>query len=66
MEISTPIFIWRIKMKLFGMIGQWLGMLAIVIGIIYEIHTGAHFGYILITIGGFIYAVATKIVHRRK
>lgn len=53
-------------MKLFGMIGQWLGMLAVIGGIYFEYRTGAHFGWIVLTAGSLIYAISTKIVHRRK
>jgi len=54
------------KLTIFGMAGQWLGMLAVVGGIYFEYRTGAHIGWIILSVGSLIYAISTKIVHRRK
>ena len=53
------------RLTIFGMVGQWLGMLAVIGGIIYEVHTGAHIGWVILTSGSLVYAISTKIVHRR-
>ena len=51
------------RMKLFAIIGQWFAGLLGVVGLTYEIATGAHFGYILITACGVAGYVFTKIRH---
>lgn len=54
------------KLKMWGFLGQWLGMLAILGGIYVEWRLGAHIGWATISLGSLIYAVSTKLVHRRK
>jgi len=49
-------------MQLSGMLGQWVGAIAIVIGIIYEKKTHAHWGFVLITAGSLCYALGTKLL----
>lgn len=44
-----------------GSSGQWLAVAAITAGIIIELIMHAHLGYILITSGSFIFAIATKV-----
>ena len=40
---------------------QLAGMIAVVVGIIYEIITKAHIGFFLITAGSLVFAIGTKI-----
>lgn len=49
--------------QLSGLVGQWVGMIAVVIGIVIEIQLGAHLGFVLITAGALVYAVATKLLN---
>lgn len=54
-----------------GDIGQWLGLLACIGGIVTEIHYAADMWHYLITIGAIVWGVATKvkyydIVERRR
>lgn len=51
------------KRQLSGLVGQWVGMIAVVIGIVIEIQLGAHLGFVLITAGALVYAIATKLVN---
>lgn len=51
------------KRQLSGLVGQWVGMIAVVIGIVIEIQLGAHLGFTLITAGALVYAIATKLVN---
>lgn len=44
-----------------GIIGQWVGMLAVIIGILIEVSMGAHIGFAAITGGSLVWAFATKI-----
>lgn len=44
-----------------GVIGQWAAFVALGIGIAIEIHYGADIGFMGITIGSVLFAVATKI-----
>lgn len=44
-----------------GIIGQWVGMLAVICGILIEVSMGAHFGFCAITAGSLVWAIATKI-----
>lgn len=48
-----------------GVLGQWLAAFTVVVGIIIEISYGAHLGFILITAGSLIFAIATKIKYLR-
>lgn len=53
--------------ELIGIYGQWLAVFVTTAGIGIEVGYGAHFGYILITAGAVILALATKVkYHRRK
>lgn len=44
-----------------GIIGQYGCLIMVVFAILYEIVTGAHLGYIMITAFGILYAVFVKI-----
>mgnify|MGYP000338942066 CR=1 FL=1 len=44
-----------------GIIGQWVGGVIVGIGIGIEISMGCDIGYILISCGSLIYALATKL-----
>lgn len=46
---------------IFGVIGQWAAFCALGVGIAIEIHYGADIGFMGITIGSVLFAVATKI-----
>ena len=48
-------------MYLIGVIGQWAAFCALGVGIAIEIHYGANIGFMGITIGSVLFAVATKI-----
>lgn len=50
---------------LIGSLGQWLGGLVSAFGIGFEIASGAHFGYVLITTGSVLFAVFTKLRYYR-
>ena len=50
------------KREISGMIGQWVGAIAVISGIFIEIVMGADIGYIAITAGSFCYAIATKLL----
>lgn len=43
---------------------QISSIVAVVVGITYEVMTGAHLGYILITGGALLFAISTKIKER--
>lgn len=45
-----------------GLLGQWVGIACIITGIVYEVRTKAHWGYVLVTGGSLIFAVATKLL----
>lgn len=47
-------------LELSGIIGQWVGMAIIICGILAEISLGAHLGFVLITGGSLVWAIATK------
>ena len=49
------------NIKLIGIIGQWMAVLTTTSGLTYEVITGAHFGFVLITAGALAFAVFTKI-----
>lgn len=52
---------------LISSLGQWVGGLVSAFGIGFEIASGAHFGYVLITTGSVLFAIFTKLkYHRRK
>ena len=40
---------------------QLIAIVMVVAGIAYEVTTGAHLGYILITAGALVFAISTKI-----
>ena len=44
-----------------GGFGQWLSLIAVVIGIAIEIHYKAHIGFVVVTSGSLGFAVFTKI-----
>ena len=43
---------------------QVVGIIAVVVGIIYEIITKAHIGFFMITAGSLVFAIGTKIKGR--
>jgi len=45
-----------------GLLGQWVGTACIIAGLIYEVKYKAGLGYVLITAGSLIFAIATKLV----
>ncbi len=49
-------------MQMSGMIGQWAGVIAILAGIVYEKKYKAHWGFVFITAGSLVFAMATKIL----
>ena len=51
--------------ELIGIIGQWLACLLVTAGIIVEVAYGAHVGFVFITAGGVVLALATKIKYHR-
>jgi len=57
----------EIKMdrELIGIIGQWTAVFVVTLGIGIEVGYGAHIGFVLITAGGVILALATKIKYLR-
>jgi len=44
-----------------GIIGQYGSMLILIVGIAIEVLARAHVGFVLITIGGLLWGVSTKI-----
>lgn len=48
-----------------GIVGQWLAVLMVSVGLIVEVATGANLGFVIITAGSLIFAIATKIKYRR-
>ena len=44
---------------------QLTSIIAVAVGITFEIMTGAHVGYVLITAGALAFAISTKIKERR-
>jgi len=50
---------------LIGIIGQWLAVFVVTGGIGIEVAYGAHIGFVLITAGGLILTLATKIKYYR-
>lgn len=51
--------------ELIGIIGQWSAVFMVTFGIGIEVGYGAHLGFVLITTGGIILALATKIKYYR-
>jgi len=49
-----------------GSIGQWLGIVFLGVGIGVEISLHADYGYLLITIGSAVFAIATKYKYYNK
>ena len=52
--------------ELLGIIGQWLAVFVITGGIGIEVGYGAHIGFVLITVGGLILTLATKVKYYRR
>jgi type IV secretory pathway TrbD component len=50
--------------KFWGEVIQLSGLICLVIGIGIEVYYKADFGYTILTIGSFVYAVGTKFKHR--
>jgi len=46
---------------IFGVLGQWAAFCALSAGVIIEISYGADIGFMSITIGSVLFAVATKV-----
>ena len=44
-----------------GVIGQWAALCALSVGIVIEIRYRADFGFMSITVGAILFAVATKV-----
>ena len=51
--------------ELIGICGQWLAVFVVTAGIGIEIGYGAHLGFVLITAGSVILALATKYKYYR-
>ena len=51
--------------ELVGIIGQWAAVFMVTVGIGIEVGYGAHIGFVFITAGGIILAMATKIKYYR-
>lgn len=45
-----------------GLCGQWIGAAAVVIGIYHERKYHAHWGFVLMTAGGLIWGMGTKLL----
>ena len=52
--------------KLIGSVGQWVACCATSFGIVIELTQHAHIGWVCITAGSLIFAVATKIKYYLK
>ena len=52
-------------MKFYGDLAQWLGIATIIAGIVIEFKMGANLGFIAITLGSVIFAIGTKVKHKR-
>ena len=50
------------KLYIIGSLGQWAGLLAISVGVAIELRLGADIGFLIITAGTAVYAIATKCV----
>lgn len=44
-----------------GVVGQYVSMVLLIVGIIIEVAVQAHIGFVFITSGGLVWGVATKI-----
>ena len=55
----------KIDRELIGIVGQWLAIFMVTAGIGIEVGYGAHIGFVFITAGGVILAMATKIKYLR-
>lgn len=55
----------KVNRETIGSVGQWAAAGLSFAGIIIEVETGAPIGYIIITTGAVIFAVATKIKYWR-
>ena len=51
--------------ELLGIYGQWLSVLLVTVGIGVEVGYGANIGFVCITAGGVVLAIATKIKYHR-
>lgn len=51
--------------ELIGIIGQWAAVFIVAAGIGIEVGYGAHLGFVFITVGSVILALATKIKYYR-
>ena len=40
---------------------QLIAIVMVAVGIAYEVMTGAHLGYVLITVGALVFGISTKI-----
>lgn len=49
-----------------GEIGQWIGMVATVGGLIVEAITGAGYGFVILTAGSLTWAIFTKVKYYRR
>jgi len=49
-------------MMISALCGQWIGIVCVVVGVIYEKKYHAHWGFVLITVGSLIYAIGTKML----
>ena len=45
-----------------GLLGQWVGVVCVLSGLVYEVKKKAHWGFVLITAGSLIFALGTKLV----
>jgi len=45
-----------------GLLGQWIGIVCIIGGIIYEKKYQAHWGFVFISAGSLIFALGTKLL----
>lgn len=53
------------KSELWGIIGQWLAVFVVTFGIGIEVGYGAHIGFVFITAGSVVLALATKVRYYR-
>lgn len=50
----------KVGFGMVGLVGQWLGLVCLGIGIGIEVVMKAHIGFLAITIGSMLFAVGTK------
>lgn len=55
----------RFSRSVLGSSGQWLAALCVIAGIGIEVLYMAHAGFIFITLGSLIFAIATKIKYHK-